>query len=373
MECSYWRLLMSKPVNLVLLYGGKSGEHEISLVSAASVLRHLDAEKYHIIPIAMDKAGLFHIHEYADLLAHKDKLPVVTAQSKPLPSLLKDGRLAVDAELVFPVVHGPLYEDGCLQGLLELAGVAYVGCDVLASAIGMDKDMTRRVACTNGIKATRYKVLSWHTSPNQRQQFCEQVAAELSWPLFVKPCSLGSSVGIHKVKNSTELLAAVNDALRYDEEILVEQFISGREIELAVLENSTPSAPPRVSIAGEIKVNHPDGFYSYTAKYLESGQTDLIIPALLSDSLHEQLKTAAADIFTRLKCKGMARVDFFVNDDTQDIYFNEINTLPGFTSISMYPKLWEASGINYSDLLDELIQLAQTHQNCRKHLVTNYL
>lgn len=364
---------MSKPVNLVLLYGGKSGEHEVSLVSAASVLKHLDAEKYHITPIAMDKNGQFHLHEYTDLLAYKDKLPVVTPQSKPLVNLLTDGRLSVDAEIVFPVVHGPLYEDGCLQGVLELAGVAYVGCDVLSSAIGMDKDMARRVACIDGLQAARYKLLSWHTDANQRHHFCQQAAAELGWPLFVKPCSLGSSVGIHKAKNSTELLNAVNDALRYDEEILVEQFIQGREIELAVLENSTPSAPPRVSIAGEIQVNHPDGFYSYTAKYLESGQTDLIIPAPLHDKLHERLKCAAADIFTRLKCKGMARIDFFVNDKTEEIYFNEINTLPGFTSISMYPKLWQATGLDYSDLLDELIQLAIVHQNCRKHLVTNYL
>ncbi|RUR13598.1 D-alanine--D-alanine ligase family protein [Legionella sp. km772] len=364
---------MSKPVNLVLLYGGKSGEHEVSLVSAASVLRYLDAEKYHIIPIAMDKNGQFHVHEYTNLLAYKDKLPVVTKESKPLPSLLVNGQLAVDASLVFPVVHGPLYEDGCLQGLLELAGVAYVGCDVLASAIGMDKDMARRLACINGLKSAQYRLLSWHSTEQERQDFCHQVAGELGWPLFVKPCSLGSSVGIHKAKNMAELRNAVDDALRYDEEILVEQYVEGREIELSVLENTNPSAAPRVSIAGEIRVNHPDGFYSYTAKYLESGQTDLIIPAQLNNQLQERLKAAAADIFTRLKCKGMARVDFFVNDRTEEIYFNEINTLPGFTSISMYPKLWQATGLEYSHLLDELIHLATIHQNCRKHLVTNYL
>ena len=364
---------MSKPVNLVLLYGGKSGEHEVSLASAASVLRYLDAEKYHIIPIAMDKNGQFHVHEYHNLLSYKDKLPVVTEQSKPLPSLIINGRLAVDAEIVFPVVHGPLYEDGCLQGLLELAGVAYVGCDVLASSLSMDKDIARRLTCINGLKSAQYRLLSWHTTAQERQQFCQQVAAEFAWPLFVKPCSLGSSVGIHKAKTMAELINAVDDALRYDEEILVEQFIEGREIELSVLENSTPSAPPRVSIAGEIRVNHPDGFYSYTAKYLESGQTDLIIPAPLNEQMHERLKAAAADIFTRLKCKGMARVDFFFNDKTEEIYFNELNTLPGFTSISMYPKLWEATGLEYSHLLDELIQLAKIHQNCRNHLVTNYL
>lgn len=364
---------MSKPLNLVILYGGKSGEHEISLISAASVLAHLDATKYNIIPIAMDKTGQFHLHEYKDLLAHEHRLPVSTAQSKLLPSLLLNGHLSVAADVVFPVVHGPLYEDGCLQGMLELAGVAYVGCDVLSSAISMDKDMARRVACINGLQAARYKVLSWHTNAQDRHVFCQNVVQELGWPLFVKPCSLGSSVGIHKAKNMAELSAAIDDALRYDEEILVEEFIEGREIELAVLENTLPSAPPRVSNVGEIKVNHPDGFYSYTAKYLESGQTDLIIPAVLSDQLIERLKAVSIDIFTRLKCKGMARVDFFVNDKTEAIYFNELNTLPGFTSISMYPKLWQATGLTYPDLLDELIRIAMTHQNCRQHLVTNYL
>lgn len=364
---------MAKPVNLVLLYGGKSGEHEISLISAASVLNHLDTKKYQIIPIAMGKDGQLHLHQYSDLLAYKDKLPVETKHSKPLASLVSDGRLSVDAELVFPVVHGPMYEDGCLQGMLELADVAYVGCDVLSSAIGMDKDMARRVACVDGLKSARYKVLSWHSNPTERKQFCTDVASELGWPLFVKPCSLGSSVGIHKAKNNAELEAAVNDALRYDEEILVEEYLSGREIELAVLENPVPCAKPRVSTVGEIRVNHPDGFYSYSAKYLESGQTDLIIPAVLSTSIEARLKQAAADIFTRLKCKGMARVDFFVDDKNDEIYFNEINTLPGFTSISMYPKLWQATGISYPDLLDELIHIAMVHHQCRQHLVTNYL
>ncbi|KTD79200.1 D-alanine--D-alanine ligase family protein [Legionella waltersii] len=364
---------MSKLINLVLLYGGKSGEHEVSLVSAASVLRHLNAEKYSIIPIAMDKSGNYHLHSYTDLIAYKDKLPVETEKSKPLESIVIDGHFAVDADVVFPIVHGPLYEDGCLQGMLELAGVAYVGCDVLSSAIGMDKDMARRLACNNGLKSARYKLLTWHSNSAERQQFCHDVATEFGWPLFVKPCSLGSSVGIHKVKTMTELNAAVEDALRYDEEILVEEFIAGREIELSVLENRTPGAKPRVSVPGEIKVNHPDGYYSYTAKYLESNQTELIIPAKLSTSLQQKLQQAAAEIFMNLKCKGMARVDFFVNDSTEQIYFNEINTIPGFTPISMYPKMWDVSGIAYSALLDELIDIALIHQSCRQQLVTNYL
>lgn len=364
---------MAKLINLVLLYGGKSGEHEISLISAASVLAQLDRSKYHIIPVGMDKEGCLYVNDEQALQAYPDSLPVVTSTSRPLASLLVNGRLALDADIVFPVVHGPLYEDGCLQGLLQLAGVAYVGCDVLSSAIGMNKDMARRIACLgNGLRTANYRLLSWHSSASERQQFCHTIADTWSWPLFVKPCSLGSSVGIHKVNNEQELAIAVEDALRFDETILVESFIEGREIELAVLENSNPAAAPRVSVAGEIRVNHADGFYSYTAKYLESNATELFIPAKIKPHLHNQLQYMAGEVFTRLKCKGMARVDFFVNDQTEEIFFNEINTLPGFTSISMYPKLWQASGLSYPDLLEQLISLAMAHQNCRNQLVTNY-
>ena len=363
---------MPNLINLLLLYGGKSGEHEISLISAASVLANLDYERFRIIPVGMDKTGRLYLNDYHELLKYPDALPVMTPSSRPLDSLIVNGRLAVDADVVFPVVHGPLYEDGCLQGLLELAGVAYVGCDVLSSAIGMDKDMARRIACTNGIKSARYKVLSWHANAAETAQFCQQAVAELNWPLFVKPCSMGSSVGIHKVNTMEELLLAVADARRYDKAILVEEFIKGREVELAVLENTSPTKRPEVSVPGEIQVHHVDGFYSYTAKYLESNETQLQIPAILSESLTEQLQEAAAYIFTALKCGGMARVDFFVNDESGAVYFNEINTLPGFTSISMYPKLWQASGLTYPVLLSRLIDIALIHQRCREQLVTHY-
>jgi D-alanine-D-alanine ligase len=363
---------MPNRLDLILLYGGRSGEHEISLRSAASVLTNLDPNRYQIIPIGMDKEGRFFLNNYEELLNCGDRLPVTTANSRQLPYLLNDNKLAVHADVVFPVVHGPLYEDGCLQGLLKLAGVAYVGCDVLSSAIGMDKDMTRRIACVNGVKSARYRLLSWHASEQEMMNFCQHTAKELGWPLFVKPCAMGSSVGIHKVTNEAEFINAVRDARRYDETIIVEEYIKGREIELAVLENTSPTQPPRVSIAGEITVHHADGFYSYTAKYIESNQTALHVPASLETSLVQELQRQAADIFVSLKCKGLARVDFFVNDETRQIYFNEINTLPGFTSISMYPKLWEASGISYSNLLDQLIELAMVHQRCTAQLVTHY-
>jgi len=363
---------MSDVLNVALLYGGKSGEHEISLISAASVLAQLDPNRYRIIPIGMDKQGRFYLNDYETLIQYKDALPVQTDQAQELPSLLHHGNFVVEADVVFPMVHGPLYEDGCLQGLLNLTGVAMVGCDVLSSALGMDKDMARRLITAAGIPSARYLTLSWYASEQTVIEMCERAVAELGWPLFVKPNSMGSSVGIHKVTTMAALRDAVMDARRYDETVLIEETLVGREIELAVLENKNPARPPRVSKAGEIVVNHADGFYSYSAKYLQSEQTDLLVPALLEDALLARLQTYASDIFVHLKCKGLARVDFFVNAQSGDIYFNEINTLPGFTPISMYPKLWQASGLGYQALLNELIELAMIHQRCREQLVTHY-
>lgn len=363
---------MSELIKLVLLYGGKSGEHEISLRSAASVLANLDPKKYQIIPIGMDKEGCCFQSDYQSLLAYSDVLPVQIKDSVPLPSLLKDGRLAVDAHVVFPVVHGPLLEDGCLQGILEHAQVAYVGCDVLSSAIAMNKDMARRLLGTDLVSMARYRVLPNKVSDEQRQAICAEAIATLGWPLFVKPCSLGSSVGIHKAQNQEELLAAIADASRYDQIVLIEEYLKGREIELSVLESKEFGQQPRVSMIGEIEVHHPDSFYSYSAKYVENEQSLLLIPAKLDAQLTQRLQAIAAEIFVRLQCKGMARIDFFVNDKTGQIYFNEINTLPGFTSISMYPKLWEASGLPYARLLDELIELSLMHKHAKDKMITQY-
>lgn len=363
---------MSELIKIAVLYGGKSGEHEISLISAASVLANLNSNRYQIIPIGMDKDGRFFLNDYEELLNYKNALPVKTNRSTPIESLVKNGKFVIEADVVFPIVHGPLYEDGCFQGVLELADIAYVGCDVLSSSLGMDKDMARRLVGMHGIKSARYQVLSWYARPSEIEQFCQQVVAEFGFPLFVKPCSMGSSVGIHKTRNMEELVRAINDAKRYDAEVLVEECIRGREIELSVLENSSPSHPPSVSLAGEICVNHSDGFYSYTAKYLESDQTELIAPVALEETLLKQLQQISADIFITLKCKGMARVDFFVDDQAGEIYFNEINTLPGFTPISMYPKLWQVSGLPYPELLDKLVDIALVHHRCRQQLVTHY-
>jgi D-alanine-D-alanine ligase len=364
---------MSKRMKVSLIYGGKSSEHEVSLVSAASILAAFDAARYELTPIGMDKQGRCFLNNAAELRLIQGPLPVVTETSIPLESLLKDGTFAVETDVVFPMVHGPLYEDGCLQGLLELAGVAYVGSGVLGSAIGMDKDVQRQLASFDGISSTRYRRLSWREIHTNLDEYCQKIVAEFGWPIFVKPCTLGSSVGIHKVHHMTALKDAISDARRYDDHLLIEAFASGREIELAVLENSNVNASPKVSIPGEICVEHPDGFYSYAAKYLESELTRLEIPAQLDEKLVLRLQKMAADIFTRLRCHGMARIDFFVNDKTDEILFNEVNTLPGFTPISMYPKLWQASGLSYSDLLDNLIELAMVHRQHKNQFVTHYL
>lgn len=363
---------MAYKTRLILLYGGKSGEHEVSLESAASVLANLDSQRYQITPVGVDKNGCYFINHYDEMLGYKHALPVQTQNSIPLKSFVVDGRLALAADVVFPMVHGPLYEDGCLQGVLQLADVAYVGSGVIASAVGMDKDLTKRLASLYHINTAKYRMISWPAHGQNIKEVARQIADELSWPLFVKPCSMGSSVGIHKARNMSELLEAIDDARQYDLEILIEETIAGREIELAVLENRSPSMPPDVSVAGEVRVQHPDGFYSYTAKYLESKETELVVPAQLDESVLHRLQQAAAALFNALKCRGMARVDFFVNDQTQAIYFNEINTLPGFTTISMYPKLWQASGLPYSQLLDQLIELAMADYKRRQQLVTHY-
>ncbi len=363
---------MLNPINLILLYGGKSGEHEVSLISAASVLANLDSARYHVTPIGIDKEGRCFINDYHELLNYPDSLPVVTPLSRPLESLIVNGRFAVDADVVFPMMHGPLYEDGVMQGLLELAGVAYVGCGVLSSAIGMDKDMARRIVRANGIQSARYRLILWHKEHDNIEPLCQQIVEEFGLPVFVKPCSMGSSVGIHKANHMEELKAAIADARRYDDEVLVEECIKGREIELSVLENFLPTGAPLVSLPAEIRVHHPDGFYSYAAKYLESEKTDLIIPADLDKELTTRLQHISSDIFTSLKCIGMARVDFFVNEHTGDIYFNEINTIPGFTPISCYPKMWQASGLSYQALLDSLIRLAIIRHENRQQLVRHY-
>lgn len=379
----------NKKLRVAVLYGGRSGEHEISLQSAASVLRNLDPELFEAVPIAIDKQGRWLLNDVSLIEKGARSLPVfkdapavllppnpeaargaALVRRDPQGAALTGGLPTLD--VVFPVMHGPLCEDGTIQGLLELAEVPYVGCGVLASAVGMDKEVAKRLARDAGLPVVPWVTVRealWRRDP---EATARAVAAELGYPCFVKPSSQGSSVGVHKVKTPAALAAAIDDALRFDRKVLVEQAIDAREIEIAVLESPDPAAEPMTSIAGEINARAAHEFYSYIAKYLDENGAELLIPAAIDA---QQLATAqrlAALAFTSLGCEGMTRVDFFLDRRSGKLYFNEVNTIPGFTSVSMYPKLWEASGISYRELLTRLIELALRRAERKRGLIRDF-
>ena len=275
-----------------------------------------------------------------------------------------------DVYAVLPIMHGPLFEDGCLQGFLELSEVAYVGSGPLASAMAMDKAVTKLISASHGVNIAPYKVLRRSEKQEQRTLVMEQAVSTFGWPLFIKPACLGSSVGIHKVNNLNELKLAIDDAFCYDNKILIEQAIKGRELEVAVLRQKDKIL---VSVAGEICMRSKADFYSYQAKYHDKQAAQLIIPALLSKTQLDELQEAARLTFISLECDGLARVDFFLEEDSQQFILNEINTMPGFTQISMYPKLWQCSGIEYSELLNILIEQANWNFKKSNKLTRDYL
>ncbi len=375
---------MAKKLRVMVLYGGRSGEHEVSLRSAASVLHYLDRERFEPIPVAIDKNGkwLFNdislINQSASALpVFKDATPVVLL---PEPESSEKGLTALGpskgtgggkVDVIFPVMHGPLCEDGTVQGLFELAEMAYVGSGVLASAVGMDKDVGKRLAKEAGLPIVPYLCFKADRWDQDRKRLLKQIQTQLRFPVFVKPARLGSSVGIHKVKNEAQLEPAIVDAFRYDTKVLVEQGLEVREIELSVLENTASSETPLVSVPGEIVPSHE--FYTYDAKYIDADGAKLLVPAPLDEDQIRKAQQLAKEAFMKLECEGMARVDLFLEKSTGKFYFNELNTLPGFTSISMYPKLWEASGLPYKELLSKLIDLAVMRQERKKHLVREYL
>jgi len=368
-----------KKLRVAVLYGGRSGEHEVSLQSAASVINYLDRDRFEIVPVAIDKQGRWLLNDIS-LLEGKKSLPVFKdapevvlppnpAEDSALIRLGESGE-ARGIDVVFPVMHGPLCEDGTIQGLLELAGLPYVGCGVLASAIAMDKEMAKRVARDAGIPIVPYVSLRHEVWKNQKQKFAKIIAEQLGYPVFVKPANLGSSVGVHKVREPDGLDAALDDSFNYDRKVLVEAAVNAREIELSVLENVDAGADPLVSVPGEIDPAHE--FYSYEAKYLDEKGAALLIPAKLSPEETKRAQEIGRKVFTALECEGLARVDLFLDRTSGDFFFNELNTIPGFTSISMYPKLWEASGIGYQELLSKLVDLAIARHEKRKTLVREF-
>jgi len=368
-----------KKLRVAVLYGGRSGEHEVSLQSAASVINHLDRDRFEIVPVAIDKQGRWHLNDVS-LIQGKKSLPVFkdaprivlppdSAATGALISLGGSGE-AKAIDVVFPVIHGPLCEDGTIQGLLELADVPYVGCGVLASAVAMDKEVAKRLARDAGLPIVSYVSLRQEHWRKEKRQLAERVEKDLGYPVFVKPANLGSSVGVQKVKEAGDLTAALENAFQYDVKVLVEVAVDAREIELSVLENPDSGADPLVSVPGEIEANHE--FYSYEAKYLDEKGAALIIPAKLDGDRIRRVQDIARKAFLAMECEGMARVDLLLDRTSDKLFFNELNTIPGFTSISMYPKLWEASGIGYTELLSRLVDLAISRHKRKKALVREF-
>lgn len=351
---------MSKKINVCLIFGGRSGEHQVSLVSAWNIFHGLDRKKYKVSLIGISQDGSWHFgndeslwsnHENIEKISLNTKMKKVTAvQRKAGASLvdLKNGKKIAAVDVFFPITHGTFGEDGCLQGLFEMIDVAYVGPGVLGSSIGMDKEISKRILRDSGFFVAKfYAIKKYEMSPN----IIERAIRDLKFPIFVKPARLGSSVGISKAINKKDLLVAISEAFQYDTKIILEEAIVGREIECAILGNDQPLA----SIPGEIELLQ--GFYSYSAKYVDTDSSRPIVKAELSKSISKKIMKMAVNIFKTLECEGMSRIDFFLTSKGK-VYVNEINTLPGFTNVSMYPKMLEQTGVAYSGLLDRLIALA---------------
>ncbi len=354
---------MSRKIRVGIVYGGQSAEHEISILSARNVLAALDRGRFEPVLIGIDKSGKW-LSQDEQRLIDSARDPRQVRVEPGLPAPIEAAAPRVD--IVFPVLHGTLGEDGAMQGLLEVAGIPYVGAGVLGSAIGMDKDVMKRL-----LRDARIPIADFRTV--RRERFLADPAAvcrallPLGFPMFTKPANAGSSVGVRKVKQQSELEDAVRYALQFDSKAVVEMGIVGREIELAVLGGS----PSIVSIAGEIIVEHADGFYSYDAKYLDEKGARLEMPAKLVPAELQRAQELALRTFEVLECEGMARVDLFLAPDGQ-LFVNEINTIPGFTAISMYPKLWALSGVAQTELISRLIDLGLKRANVRAEIRHNY-
>ena len=347
---------MSKKINITLLFGGRSAEHEISLLSAASIYKNLDKDKFHVTSVYINKKGDWKIVESPLLPA--DTMEKGRAFSF-LPWKKSDMLHDLDSDIYFPVLHGPYGEDGTIQGLLEMADVPYVGASVMASAIAMDKAVTKSILKANRLPVVKHLVFLEHEWTKQKEAMLLKINKEIPFPFFTKPACLGSSVGITKVTKKGEIPHALKEAFRHDQKILVEEGIEGRELECSVLGNVTP----RASLPGEIIPFRE--FYDYRDKYIE-GKTRFGIPAELSSAQVKEIQRLSIETFEAICCSGMARVDFFLQEKTKKIFVNEINTIPGFTEISMYPKLWEASGLSYAALLEKLIELGFERQEKKK-------
>ncbi len=350
-----------KKLSVCVLFGGVSPEHAVSLRSAESVLNNMNPDKYTIFPVGITKEGkwlLYGSTDYSRLPSGDwetcpDNCPVAISpvRGEGLVCHGSQGTVREQIDVVFPVLHGENGEDGAVQGLMQLAGIPCVGPHIAASAVAMDKTLTKLVADQTGVPQAAWQLVRTRELASHMEHILDQLESRFSYPMFVKPAGTGSSVGVSKAANRPELEAALHTAGRFDGKILVEEFIHGREVEVAVMGNDSPIA----SICGEI--DSGAAFYDYDAKYITDTSV-AYIPARIDEEVAEQVRDAAVRIYAAIGCKGLSRVDFFVTYEDNRVVFNEINTLPGFTSISMYPKLFAASGIPYEELLDQLIALA---------------
>ena len=353
-------------MRLLILFGGISSEHEVSCISAASIVRNVDKEEYEIYAIGITKQGAWrlieNINPYEIESGEWENVDAVQAMIVPDRSIhgivvIREGKTEkIKIDCCFPVLHGSGGEDGTIQGLLELAGIPYVGCGVASSANCMDKSLTKIIVDTSGVPQAVYALAIKHDYNKNPEQVMQNAMQKLKkFPVFIKPCSSGSSVGVHKATNMQSLKEGLDEAFNWDNKVLIEEFIKGREVEVAVMGNLEPIA----SIAGEIAPTQE--FYTYDAKYKDESSA-LYIPARISDKAINKIRENALRVYTAMSCRGLSRVDFFCTD-TEEIIFNEINTIPGFTSISMYPKLFGHGGIAYSQLIDKLIALALEEHN----------
>ena len=350
-----------KKLSVCVLFGGMSPEHDVSLRSAESVLNNMDREKYNIFPVGITKKGdwiLFGGTDYSMLpggtwMEHPDnrKAAISPVRGQGLLSFEGDCVVREHIDVVFPVLHGENGEDGAMQGLLQMAGIPYVGSHVAASAVAMDKTLTKLVVDNAGVTQAAWKLVRSDEAEERMDRVLDALEAQFAYPMFVKPAGTGSSVGVSKAAGREALREALLTAGAYDKKILVEEFIHGREVEVAVMGNDSPVA----SICGEI--DSGADFYDYDSKYVTDTST-AYIPARIPEDVAEQVREAAVKVYSVIGCQGLSRVDFFVTYEGNRVVFNEINTLPGFTSISMYPKLFAASGIPYSQLIDQLLELA---------------
>jgi D-alanine-D-alanine ligase len=365
--------MTKRKIRVGILFGGRSGEHEVSLTSAQGIMKAIDKDKYEVVPIGITKQGRWMVggDPMQALRAAADMPPALAALGdaqaaapqtvlvpmEPSRTALTTVTAPLELDVIFPALHGPYGEDGTVQGLLELTGLPYVGAGVLASAVGMDKAVAKDVFRAHGLPVLPHCLVlrkTWEADSAGVIATCE---ARLRYPMFTKPVNLGSSVGVSKARDRAELTAGLNAAARFDRRLLVEQGIHGREIEVSVLGNDDPLA----SVPGEIIPSRE--FYSYAAKYIDEA-SELLIPAPISVEQTQQVRQLAVRAYQAVDCAGMARVDFLMDRATDELWLSEINTIPGFTPISMYPKLWEATGISYTELIDRLIQLAlQRHQD----------